>query len=124
MGKYGVTCNSIRPRAGTRLTLTDELRAAMEKKRAAGIGSVGTSLELTELQPEDIAPFVIFLALDEAANINGYDFVVGGGIIGVFSQPEIIKTNYKKGRWTIDELVELVPETLAKDLVNPVTPAQ
>jgi 3-oxoacyl-[acyl-carrier protein] reductase len=120
MGKYGVTCNSIRPRAGTRLTLTDELRAAMEKKQTAGIDSVGSALALSELLPEDIAPFVVFLSLDEAANINGYDFMVGGGMIGVFSQPEITKLNYKAGRWTTDELVRIIPETLAQDLKNPV----
>lgn len=123
MGKYGVTCNSIRPRAGTRLTLTDELRAAMEKKRSAGLDSVGSGLELAELLPEDVAPFVVFLTLDEAAEINGYDFVVGGGMIGVFSQPEISKLNYKPGRWTVNELVQIMPATLAKDLKNPVPAA-
>ena len=34
LGRYGVTANAIRPRAGTRLTLTPELRAAMERARA------------------------------------------------------------------------------------------
>jgi len=124
MGKYGVTCNSIRPRAGTRLTLTDELRAAMEKKRASGIESPGTEMDLGSLVPEAIAPFVVFLCLDEAANINGYDFVVGGGMIGVFSQPQITKMNYKAGLWTVDELVNIVPATISKDLVNPVPVVQ
>ena len=35
LGRYGVTANAIRPRAGTRLTLTPELRIAMERARAA-----------------------------------------------------------------------------------------
>ena len=124
MGKYGVTCNSIRPRAGTRLTLTDELRAAMEKKRTSGIESPGTELDLESLVPEAIAPFVVFLCLDEASHINGYDFMVGGGMIGVFSQPEITKMNYKAGIWTVDELVGIIPQTIAKDLVNPVPAAK
>jgi NAD(P)-dependent dehydrogenase (short-subunit alcohol dehydrogenase family) len=124
MGKYGVTCNSIRPRAGTRLTLTDELRAQWEKKKAMGIEDTTSTQELPALLPEDIAPFVVFLCLDEASNINGYDFMVGGGLIGLFSQPEIIKMNYKKERWTVDELVHIIPATISKDLNNPVPAAK
>ena len=81
-------------------------------------------MDLGSLVPEAIAPFVVFLCLDEAANINGYDFVVGGGMIGVFSQPQITKMNYKAGLWTVDELVNIVPATISKDLVNPVPVVQ
>ena len=40
MGRYGVTCTAIRPSAGTRLTLSDELKAAGEKagKQTAWLG--------------------------------------------------------------------------------------
>ncbi|MFC1896045.1 SDR family NAD(P)-dependent oxidoreductase [Thermodesulfobacteriota bacterium] len=125
VGKYGVTCNSIRPRAGTRMTLTDELRAQMERKKEMGLGQVGSGADdLTELKPEAVAPFVVFLCLPEAANINGYDFVVGGGLVGVCSQPEIIKSNYKVGIWTVDELASVVPQTIGGGLVNPVPPAK
>ncbi|MCH7707675.1 MAG: SDR family NAD(P)-dependent oxidoreductase, partial [Myxococcales bacterium] len=31
MGRYGVRCNAIRPRAGTRLTISDEMKAAAER---------------------------------------------------------------------------------------------
>jgi 3-oxoacyl-[acyl-carrier protein] reductase len=124
MGKYGVTCNSIRPRAGTRLTLTDELRAAMEKKKASGVESPGTEMDLESLVPEAVAPFVVFLCLNEAANINGRDFVVGGGMIGLVSLPEITKVNYKTGIWSVDELAGVIPQTIGKDLVNPVPAAK
>ncbi len=124
MGKYGVTCNSIRPRAGTRLTLTDELRAAMEKKKASGVESPGTEMDLGSLTPEAVAPFAVFLCLNEAANINGRDFVVGGGMIGLVSLPEITKVNYKAGIWTVDELAGIIPQTLGKDIVNPVPGAK
>jgi NAD(P)-dependent dehydrogenase (short-subunit alcohol dehydrogenase family) len=122
MGKYGVTCNSIRPRAGTRLTLTEELRIAMERKREAGVGGVGESLALTDLQPEDVAPFVVFLALDEAANINGYDFMVGGGAIGLFSQPEVTDELHKEGMWDLEEIITLAPSFVTSKLENPVPP--
>ena len=44
MAKYGVTCNCIRPLAATRLTLSPELKAAMEKKAAESGGGLGLDL--------------------------------------------------------------------------------
>ena len=122
MGKYGVTCNSIRPRAGTRLTLTEELRIAMERKRAAGVGGAGTGLELTDFQPEDVAPLVVYLATDEAVNVNGYDFLIGGGVIGLFSQPEVISEIHKEGKWDLEEIRKLALPFMTAKLENPVPP--
>ncbi|MDY6843880.1 MAG: SDR family oxidoreductase [Thermodesulfobacteriota bacterium] len=120
MGKYGVTCNAIRPGAATRMTITPELKAAMERKAAAGVGGPSAGLgQIGALPPEDIAPFVVWLASDESANVNGYDFQLRGGDIGLYSQPIISKTIFKTGRWTVDELKEVVPKTLAVGLVNP-----
>ncbi|MDY6843881.1 MAG: SDR family oxidoreductase [Thermodesulfobacteriota bacterium] len=123
MGKYGVTCNAIRPRAGTRMTLTDELRQARERKQAAGISGPAGMLDITSLQPEDVAPFVAYLATDEAANINGYDFMVGGGMVSLLSQPVITRAMHKEGRWTVEEVSVLAPPLITRSLVNPVPPA-
>jgi NAD(P)-dependent dehydrogenase (short-subunit alcohol dehydrogenase family) len=124
MGKYGVTCNAIRPGAATRMTITPELKAAMERKAAQGIGGpTGTTpaggFDISALDPDMVAPFVVWLAGDESGNVNGYDFGVASGDIQLYSQPQIIKTIYKKGRWTVDELVDVFPKTLGSNLVNP-----
>jgi len=130
MGRYGVTCNAIRPGAATRLTLTPELKAAWEKRMATGIQtSIGSrsrtveALVTSELPPpEAISPFVVFLCTDEAANINGCNFDVRGGELHLYSDPQPIRSIYKKGIWTVDELCELVPKSLAAGLVNPAPP--
>ena len=125
MGRYGVTCNAIRPGAGTRLTLSPEMEDA-RKRRAERIAagqepdvSRGTGVAM---DPDDVAPFVVWLATDAAADVNGYDFAVRGGHIGLYSQPTEIKIIDKDGRWTLDELDRLAPMSLAADLVNPSPP--
>lgn len=117
MGRYGVTCNAIRPNAGTRLTLSEELKKAWEK---AGMAYLAKSLE--EMKPEDIAPLVVWLASDDAANVNGRTFFVQTGRVALYSEPVEEKAIVKVGGWTIDELFSFMPTTLAAGLVNPAAP--
>ncbi|UCG84151.1 MAG: SDR family NAD(P)-dependent oxidoreductase [Dehalococcoidia bacterium] len=123
MGKYGVTCNAIRPRAATRLTVSPELQAAWERARAQGTDMpIDAGVDITKLDPEAVAPFVVFLATDEAAGINGRNFLVAGGQISLYCEPVAEKTIYKEGSWTLAELSAVVPGTLAADLINPSPP--
>ena len=124
LGKYGVTCNAISPVAATRMTITPEVIKAREIRKQQGIIREEKALaQLEDLKPEDVAPMVVFLASDHAANVNGQFFLCAGGSISLVSQPRAIKTIYKpEGRWTLDELDEVVPLTLAEGLVNPAPP--
>lgn len=112
MGRYGVTCNCIRPNAGTRLTLSDEMKKARPEAMA----------RFEEMKPEGIAPLVVWLASDEAANVNGRTFFVEKGRVGLYSEPVLEKQLVKPGGWTIDELFMFMPGTMTKDLVNPDPP--
>ena len=119
MGKYGVTCNAIRPMAATRLTLSPELKAAWEK---SGLQDAIKTVEAST--PEMVAPLVVFLCTDAAANVNGYDFAVGGGQIGVYTQPEIKADINEPGKvWSVKELIDILPKKVTGKLVNP-APAQ
>ena len=132
LGRYGVICNAIRPRAGTRMTLNDAVLESWKKAGDAGLAGGEGELDVEQFlpPPECVSPFVVFLCTDEAAaaNINGYTFLVVGGQVGLYSEPEVVKSldkDIKKdGLWTVDELAQKVPDALAKGLVNPSPPKQ
>ena len=113
MAKYGVTCNAIRPAAATRLTLNQELLDAFQKK---GMDPEAFKAYLMKNQPEDIAPIVVFLATDQAANINGRVFVVQHGEIGLECLLKEENVITKDETWTVEDLVKTIPTTLAKDM--------
>lgn len=129
LGRYGIICNAIRPRAGTRMTMNEAVQEAWNKSGGSGLGAApGETIEDYLPPPEYVSPFVVFLCTDEAAkaNINGRTFLVVGGQLGLFSEPEVIKMikkDWRKdGLWTLDELVVRVPKELAQGLVNPSPP--
>lgn len=96
MAKYGVTCNVIRPIAAWRGT-----------KRI--IQQVEANL------PEDVAALVVYLASESAEHINGCIFEVWRGHVGIFvDPPPVDQILWKDGRWTPEELMRLMPETLTK----------
>ncbi len=123
MGRYGVTCNAIRPRADTRLTMTDELKKAQERRASAGVGGPGEVNAVEERPPEAIGHLMAWLCTDAAANVNGCTFLVWAGQVSLYSEPVVVKSIDKKGLWTIEELDHIMPRTLAQGLVNP-SPAQ
>jgi NAD(P)-dependent dehydrogenase (short-subunit alcohol dehydrogenase family) len=121
MGKYGVTANSIAPRAETRMiaTVPDTARQMRDQR---GVPAGESTPQASTMDPEDIAPFVCYLASDRAANINGQIFLVYGGIITLLSQPRRVRTIFKQGQWELDELSSLVPSQVTQGLSNPSPP--
>ncbi|OGO31180.1 MAG: hypothetical protein A2Z29_03390 [Chloroflexi bacterium RBG_16_56_11] len=96
MGKYGVTCNVIRPIAAW--------RGARVKIR-----------EFEALQPEDVSVLVVYLASEMAEHINGCVFEVYNGHIGIFEEPPPVKqVLWRDGHWTPEELARIIPETLTR----------
>jgi len=115
LGRYGVTCNAIAPRALTRMT--GDLGSA-----AAGALSAS---EFAEMPPDYVAPMACFLATDDAWNINGQIFLVYGGTVSLLAHPTPYRTIFKPGDglWTLDELSEMVPTVMA-GIPNPAPPPE
>ncbi len=115
LGRYGVTCNAIAPRADTRLMATVPQNRPGEAQAAAP-----RSAEL-QRDPDWVAPITAYLASDGAWNINGQIFHVYGGTVAVRQHPTPWRTIFKPGMWTLDELSAQVPELLV-DTTNPSPP--
>jgi len=96
MARHGVTCNVIRPIAAWRGT--DRPMSSVDAN-----------------QPEDIAPLVVYLASEQAGNVNGCIFEVWRGHVGIFvDPPPVEQVVWKDGRWTAEELMKVLPETLTR----------
>ena len=125
LGRYGITVNSICPVAGTRMTVTDAYLRAREIRKQQGIQREdrGTG-EIEHLNPDDVAPMVVYLASDHAANVNGQFFLCYGGAVSLVSQPRPIQTLFTEGVWTLDDLDRLAPGTVLQGVTNPAPPKE
>jgi NAD(P)-dependent dehydrogenase (short-subunit alcohol dehydrogenase family) len=125
LGRYGITVNAICPVAGTRMTVTDAYLKARELRAKQGIQREdrGTG-EIERLDPDDVAPMVVYLASDQAATINGQFFLCYGGAIALVSQPRPVQTLFKSGIWTLDDLDRLAPTTVLAGVTNPAPPKE
>jgi len=121
VGKYGVTCNCFAATAKTRMTVNPDVEAGMKKRYELGLI---TKERLDELlnppEIETVAPLVIYLASQKAADINGHIFDIMGGKLALYSEPAQIKSIFKpEGLWTQEELSDIIPRKLADNLENP-----
>ena len=127
MGRYGVTANSIAPRATTRM-IGAIPESASEIRARGGVASLsgdgGDDSELQNLDPDGIAPFVCYLATDYAGNINGQTFLVYGNTVSLMSQPRPERAIWtESGHWELDDLSQQARSYLTAGVVNP-APAQ
>lgn len=108
LSRYGgVTANAILPSGSTRMI--DSIPSAVEA--VADTGKMPSELAIgTERDPDNVAPLVAFLASDEASDINGHIFGSFGYNMTLMSQPKVIKTLRADHRWSVDELIEVVPQ--------------
>ncbi len=120
LGRYGVTANSICPRAASRMTAT--VPDVARQMRSSRTETDRAPAPQGPMDPDDIAPFICYLASDLASEVNGQTFLVYGGNITLLSLPRRVRTIFKNDQWTLDELKELVPQHITHGLSNPSPP--
>jgi NAD(P)-dependent dehydrogenase (short-subunit alcohol dehydrogenase family) len=102
LAKSGIRVNAICPVAMTQMT--DGLMADQDGQSP------------TELwKPERNAPLVVYLASDEAANVSGQVFGVGGERLAHMVQPHYGKTLTHAGGWTVDAICEQFQQAMPRE---------
>jgi multifunctional beta-oxidation protein len=120
LARYGVTVNAISPGAQTRMTAS-----VPQTTRVLRGGTFGKPPEgVLTADPEDVAPMVGWLASDASAGVTGQVFHCVGNRVSLMGHPEVVRSIYKDGRWTLEELAAVFPETLGTDLINPALPQE
>ena len=128
MGRYGVTCNAIKPQAATRLILETEAVAVYKRRMEEGLISKEYYNAVVDMPPpEYMAMIVAFLCSDAAGHINSCIFGAGGHILSYWTPP-VASINFardwkKDGRWTWEEVEKYMP-TLLRGYINPTPPEQ
>jgi NAD(P)-dependent dehydrogenase (short-subunit alcohol dehydrogenase family) len=124
LGKYGIRVNAVAPGAMTRMTQTVPQSArTVRASRGMSTGAGERAFPLRNFGPENVAPFVVYLATDAARNVNGQTFLVMAGLVALLNYPMPSRTIQKETRWTPEEIATLFPHTLGMELVNPAPPA-
>ena len=124
VGRYGITVNAVCPGAMTRMAATvPQTARTVRAERGLSTGLGARAFPLQNFGPENVAPFVAYLATDAARNVNGQLFLVMAGMVALLNYPAPVRTIFKDGgRWTPEEIATVVPHTLGFDLPNPAPP--
>jgi NAD(P)-dependent dehydrogenase (short-subunit alcohol dehydrogenase family) len=128
LGRYGVTCNAICPRASTRMTMGPDVLAGYKKRVDSGLWTQEKYDEVTHVATADyLAAIPAFLCSDKAAQINGCIFGTSGSFFSYWApsrETTIFNRDWDNfGKWTWEEVEKCVP-TLLKGYVNPAPPEE
>jgi Enoyl-(Acyl carrier protein) reductase len=116
LGKYGVTANSIMPSGATRMIDS----TPRGKKIFEETGKWPSEMaQGTERDPDNVAPLVVYLASDAAANVNGQVFHSYGYGYTLLEQPHAVRRLQASSRIDPDDLARVFPQTLGANLKVP-----
>jgi len=98
MNRYNVRSNCIAPFAWSRMTSSIPANTDEEKARV---------LKLQKMEAGKVAPMAVFLASDNAKEVNGQIFAVRANEIMLFSQPRPVRSVHMSTGWTPEAIAEI-----------------
>ena len=122
LGPYGITVNNVRPGAATRMT--ESIPDATRERSATRSGIARPAEPDGSGDAANNASKVVFLCTDDAENINGQDLNIAGWTFSVNEPRHAWRSVHKHGRWSLDDLDNLLPFAVTRDLTNPSPPQE
>ncbi len=140
LGPSGINVNAIYPGGATRMTASVP-PTARERRASAGIIGGGQLAGRSEppaaitpppsasgeggpRDPLNNAPTVVYLCTEAGANISGQVIGTSGWQASRYSPRRVIRSIAKPGRWTVEELEEVIPGALTAGIPNPAPATQ
>jgi NAD(P)-dependent dehydrogenase (short-subunit alcohol dehydrogenase family) len=96
LARYGVRVNAIAP--GARTQMTQEV-----------FGQLDFEGEFDPLDPGNVAPVVVWLLSDAAAEVSGQVLGITGGLVELYEGWHVVASQEAPGRWTPEELARAAP---------------
>ena len=119
VGRFDIRCNAIRPLAMTlQVQEYNDHSAPWRPLMDATMGRPSEQQPADVIAPAKIAPLVVWLCTDAAANVNGRTFLVFGDRISLLTEPKAKTTIEQPGGWTLDDLDRVAPDDLVAGLRN------
>jgi NAD(P)-dependent dehydrogenase (short-subunit alcohol dehydrogenase family) len=97
LARYGVRVNAIAPGARTQMT-------------EGAFGSLDFAGEFDPLDPANVAPVVVWLLSDAAAEVSGQVVGITGGLVELYEGWHVVASREAPGRWTPEALAEAAPD--------------
>ena len=131
LAPHNITVNAVYPGGATRMTesvpesttqLRQQQRTQAQPQQAPASQGPPIQGPPEARDPANNAPKAVYLCTEAAGNITGQVVGVSGWQATLYSPRHVTRSIHKNGRWTLDELDELVPISIGADLTNPVPP--
>ncbi len=119
---YGITINAVYPGAATRMTATVPQSSRDLRAQASGLPPPPQDPEGAG-DAENNAPKVVYLCSEAGGAVTGQVVGTSGWVVSLYSPRHVTRSIHKDGRWTLDELDNLIPLSLGRNLANPMPPA-
>ena len=129
---HGISINAVYPGAATRMTESvpestrDLRRSATAPSQPTTMVAQGAPIQgpPEAREPENNAPKAVYLCTEAGGALTGQVFGTSGWPMTLFSPRHVVKSIHKHGRWTLDELDDLMPISLGAGLTNPMPPQE
>ena len=119
LGRFGIRCNAIRPVALTvQVAEYHDHTTRWRRLMNLTMGTGTTQMDPDQVSPAKIAPLVVWLCTDAAANVNGRTFSVMGNRISLLTEPRPKSTITSDDTWSLDALDAIAPDELVAGLTN------